>query len=170
MNVRALRAAPAALLPGSLLYLDIKLDWKLLGGITSIVVTRLVFEFPVHGIGAQRRVGLSDQRCFHNHVAGINAQLLRGIKGKADELPGRVLNFCDHQIGRWHEAEAGGDQLRRGWLAGVDVISASDMKSERERSGLSLLYRNQVHRTKLDVGSPQTGGTRFLGKGKGPGK
>src|SRR5215469_15796596 len=106
MYVRALPVwTRSGALPGALAYLQVKLYWQLLGWVTGIVIASLIFEFAMDGVGAGGSSALGNNHRLHDHIAGVNAQLLCGIKRKTGQLSRGILHFSDNQIRRRGESQ-----------------------------------------------------------------
>src|SRR5579872_263010 len=164
MYVRALRIGFGAFLSHVLAYLHVELYRNLLGRITRIVITRLVFKFSMDGVSAKRRFRLRNDHGLNHHISRVNTQLLGGIKRKAGQLPCRILDFCNYEV-RWRrEAQGGGNQLRRCRLVGIDVISALDVKGELQGSVLPLFDHNSVQRFEVNVTAALCRGASLLSK------
>src|SRR5215472_6565114 len=106
MNIRALPVwTRSGALPGTLAYLQVKLNWQFLGWVTGIVVTSLIFEFSMDGVGAGGSGSLRNDHRLHDHITRVNAQLLCGIKRETGQLSRGILHFSDNQIRRRGESQ-----------------------------------------------------------------
>src|SRR5258708_4790100 len=98
--------------------------------IASMIVAGLVLELSVHCVRSGAGFGRGNHRELYVDVAGINAELLRGIKRETQELPSGILHLGNHHVIRDREGHRRGDQFRRRRLVGVHVKSRQDMDRE----------------------------------------
>ena len=95
-----------------------------------MIVAGLVLEFSVHRVRSGAGFGRGNHCELYVDVTGINAELLRGIKRKAEELSSGILHLGNHHVIRDREGQRRGDQFRGRRLVGVHMKSRQDMDRE----------------------------------------
>lgn len=114
-------------------HLHVKSERQFLGGVAGVVVTSLIFQFPVDRISSGRGHRGRYNHSADNEITGIDAQLGAGIEREAHELAGRVLHFAQGNFSGEREMQLRGDQLFRQRLTGINVIGVLHVKGELNR-------------------------------------
>src|SRR5262245_3571221 len=100
VNVRAgsrwSRARPAGATGYSYVESDRQLFWRIAG----TVVTGLIFQVGVDRVVSSGCLGLGKNHRPYGYGAGVHAELVIRIKGKAHQLTRRIRNLGHHQIFR----------------------------------------------------------------------
>lgn len=138
---------------------DIKSDGQSAGRIARAIVARLILKIAVYRVCSGGRIGRGNHSCGNWHVTGIHTQLFVGSKREGGHCTRRIFNPGDHNVAGQREVQHGWDQLRHGWLVGVDMEARFDPEQESHGSRMSGTDRYRAKRFKGDLLRP----SRLLG-------
>ena len=144
--------------------LDVEHNWQSFGRIAGIVVASLVTEIAVDGVCTRSGMRRCDHAARNHDVAGINTQFLCWIKGKALQLPSRILHSSHHQIIGQRKMHHAGDQLRRERLVGIDVEAGFYAEKQPQGSRMRWIDRYGIEWLKSDFFGWRSRSKRLLGR------